>query len=93
MKLQYMARSFTREKFTSILTAETTIRYVSEDDGSLSDDPAFTLEVDKKGLRIFGKCPEITTQNDLQDFARLISDMWREHLTLAPKITQNLSGH
>ena len=43
------------------------------------------------GITFDGKL-EITSEDDLRDFARLIADVWNDHDKLAPKIITGI-GH
>lgn len=67
--------------------------YVAWTENSALENP-FTVKVSKSGLNFSGTLSkEIQTQRDLQDLARLITDSWKEHEKLAPKLFSSLSGH
>ncbi len=55
---------------------------------------AFTMEVRPSGLKFKGVLDkEISTEGELQDFAKLLSDVWQEHRRIKPKLATTLSGH
>lgn len=87
---EYFGRKFTKEKFDSI-DGNTYIQFREESSNVV--DP-FSIRVSKQGMNFKGYLDvPISSEKELQDFARLISDMWQEHRKLAPKIHTTLSGH
>ena len=52
----------------------------------------FFIEAGRAGVEMSGKFT-ISDFKDLQPFAKAVSDAWREHQRLLPKITRTLSGH
>ncbi len=55
---------------------------------------AFTIEVRPSGMKIKGVMTmEISSEGELQDFAKLLSDIWQEHRRIKPKLSTTLSGH
>lgn len=84
----YFGVHFFESKFDS-LDGKTKVAFVEQ---SGAEKP-FTVEVDSSGLRFKGDSPNICTERDLQEYARLVSDAWAQHRKLAPKIHTSLSGH
>lgn len=78
--LKYLNTEFKREKYSS-LSGMTTVRLEQ-----ITGHPyPFKICCDSAGINFDGiLC--IESQSELQDFARLIGDAWKEHLLLAPKI-------
>lgn len=79
---------FVRDKFSGLLgkTLVTFSDYEHE----------LTIIADQTGIRF--DCPKtaavtISTEKDLQDLAKAVSDAWVDHVKLAPKLTTTLSGH
>lgn len=52
----------------------------------------FQIEASRQGVKLRGEL-ELTQFVDLQPFAKAVTDAWREHLKLVPKISKTLSGH
>ncbi len=85
----YFGTNFIVTKHDS-LDGKTTISYTEQS----KEAAPFTVKVTKSGMRFEGKLvQEIVTERDLQDFAKLVSDVWVEHRKLAPKISTSLSEH
>lgn len=54
----------------------------------------FQIKVSQSGLLFEGHLQgEISTEGDLQKFAKFLSDCWTEHRKLAPKLVTTLAGH
>lgn len=75
---------FLRTKFDS-LDGKTVVALTSEDD-------KFQLKASRSGVMINGEL-EIEGMQELDQFAKLLSDAWKEHLRLKPKLQSSLSGH
>jgi hypothetical protein len=74
---------FIYEKFSG-LDGLTKVSFIST---HASDDP-FTIVADQKGVAFKGRTAEpIATMSDLQGLAELISEAWKEHKKLVPKIS------
>lgn len=54
---------------------------------------AFTLKATPAGIQIGSMKKVITTMDELQDFARMVSDLWTEHKRITPKLTTTFAGH
>ncbi len=78
-------KEFTRTKFSS-MEGHTVVAF------DVEGDDLFLLSARPRGLELEGKF-ELTTEQELQDFAKLISEAWSEHRKLKPKLVQTLSGH
>lgn len=56
--------------------------------------PPFEIRATQAGVYFTGRLDgEISTEQDLSNFAELVSDSWMEHQKLAPKLSRTLSGH
>lgn len=54
----------------------------------------FTIVVSPSGVSFKGvMVGELQTQNELQDFAKLFGEVWKERLKLRPQIVTSESGH
>ena len=49
-------------------------------------DGDFTIMADRRGVRLTGLSPHIETMKDLQEFARVLSEAWKKHLSLKIKL-------
>lgn len=77
---------FVREKGDSLM-GKTVVRHtLTDENGGKAD---FYLEASRTGLVVKGNM-EITTQSDLQEYAKTVSDAWTDHRKLVPKITKSL---
>ncbi len=84
-----MGMTFKRSKFSALIDGLTTVTYVEQ----VGTDDEFTITVNQKGMRIRGHLvATITSEKDLQDFARLISDCWKDHKKLVPKVSVGFGG-
>lgn len=55
---------------------------------------AFTIKINPEGMWFTGTSEmKITTEAELQDFAKMISNIWSEQRKLRPKLTTSLAGH
>lgn len=57
-----------------------------------TEDSSFSMRASKAGVTFEGKLA-IENQQELQQFAKLMSDVWVDHRKLVPKLTGTLSGH
>jgi hypothetical protein len=48
--------------------------------------PPFQIICTGRGVRLEGKSCTVTDMQDLQDFAKAVSEAWKQHLMLKPKI-------
>ncbi len=86
---EFFGVKFLYAKF-SALDGHTTVTF-EEQSGK---DKPFTIKVNQTGLWFENKLEKkITNMDELQDWARLVSKAWAEHVKLAPKITSTFSGH
>ena len=86
---RYFGVDFNVVKFDG-LDGKTIVAY-QENSG---ESEPFEVRVSRSGMTFKGKLSsEICTENDLQDFAKMIADIWQEHRKLAPKLNQTLAGH
>jgi hypothetical protein len=74
---------FTREK-VSALTGDTEVRLTLAADNSPF--PPFRLIADKQGIRLEGKTPVVEDMAGLQELAKAVSGIWKEHEKLKTKI-------
>lgn len=52
-----------------------------------TDDPmGFEIWADKRGIQLRGYSPPLEGESDLQDLAKVVSDAWREHLKMKPRL-------
>ena len=85
MKKQYFGVDFNVTKFDS-LDGKTIVSYQEDSE----ETEPFEVRVSRSGMTFKGKLStEICTERELQDFARMISDIWQEHRRLAPKLSSN----
>lgn len=84
MTKEYFGHKFEVTKFSSIADGRTKVRYSTTN---------FYAEADQAGVIFNGVTPLIGSHSELQDYARFVSDVWTEHMRLAPKIETNLAGH
>lgn len=86
---EYFGAKFLRTKFSGI--DGRTIVTFQEQTGK--DNP-FEIRLTPSGMSFSGKLEkEISSMDELQDWARLISACWGEHERLRPKITKSFAGH
>lgn len=81
-----MAKTFAYDKYDG-LDGKTKISLVT-----INEPQTFSSISDPQGLTLKGEIV-IKSEKELQEFARLISDMWSEHRKLAPKILRTTTGH
>lgn len=63
-------------------------------EGMTANVDPFTITATPSGISFKGSMlGEMTSQNDLQDFAKLFSEVWKERLKLRPQIVTTPSGH
>ena len=85
MNKQYFGTDFKIEKFTNF-DGGTIVSYTQTD----TENP-YKLSATELGVRFEGKL-EIQGEDNLRDLARLIADVWKDHVKIAPKIT-SVTGH
>jgi hypothetical protein len=76
---------FERKKI-SALTGNTEVHF------SL-DSSDFKIIADQSGIRLRGESPTLYENEELQSFAKAVSDAFKDHLKLKPKLVSTLSGH
>ena len=81
---QYFNVYFIVDKYSD-LANRTVISYTQD-----APNP-YAMKATPMGITFEGKL-EITSEEDLRDFARLIADVWNDHQKLAPKIIVG-NGH
>lgn len=54
--------------------------------------PVFSLLASREGVLVRGAI-KFESNADLQAFAKALSDAWKDHLSLKPKIVTSLAGH
>lgn len=74
---------FTRTKISG-LSGNTEVRFTDTSKDALY--PPFTIVADKLGVRFEGRSNPITGMDNLEDLAKLVSESWKEHEALKPKI-------
>ncbi len=80
-----MPLEFGRTKLDSLM-GYTVVRYTPK------DNDGFFFEASRKGVKLKGEI-EVTEFTDLQPLAKALSDAWRDHKKLIPKIEKTLTGH
>lgn len=79
-----------KTKFTG-LDGRVVVAFVQKN--STKVDP-FTITASPSGISFKGTMEgEFTKQNDLEVFAKLFSEIWKERLRLRPSIVTSPSGH
>lgn len=53
----------------------------------------FDIAANIEGVVLSGISPALDSYGELNDFAKALSDAYKDHLTLKPKIVTNISGH
>lgn len=80
----------TKTKFTG-MDGRTVVAFVQKDGHAV--DP-FTITASPSGVSFKGiMVGEFSGQNDLQEWAKLMGDVWRERLKLRPSIVTTPAGH
>lgn len=83
MMTEYFGTKFYKDKFTR-LDGLTVVSWVED---AVVATP-FTVCADRTGVNFKGTLKEpISDKKQLNDFARLIADAWKEHVKLAPKVS------
>jgi hypothetical protein len=89
---KYFGHEFIMDKY-SALDGKTKVCWIQKSTDDTPLENAFVVEVDSAGMRFRGNSPTIQTTKDLRDWAKMIDDVWREHLKLAPELYTTPSGH
>lgn len=72
------------------LDGRTTVTYT---ENNASDNP-FKITCTAQGITLSGKMEKVLTSNDeLQDFARLIAEAWKDHTRLKPRIITSVTDN
>lgn len=53
----------------------------------------FAVVASAKGVRMEGVSEYIFGQEELQKFAKILSDAWADHLSLKPNLMEGVHGH
>lgn len=80
---------FLREK-VSALSGETEIRFTETCEGEDKPFPPFRVVASKPGIRFEGKSMPVTSMEELQDLAKVVSDAWAAHRSLIPKLSEGV---
>ena len=89
MLVKYFNTDFLKTKYTAI--DNKTIVAFTEQSGSAHE---FSVKASGQGIWFEGALShKIDNEKELNDFARLIGDAWKEHQKLAPKIVMTAAGH
>lgn len=84
-----MGIAYQKEKYDS-LDGKTVVSYIEDTD---QPDP-FTAKMNRSGMSFQGTMHyQITSEKELEEFAKFVADCWAEHKRLAPKILTTISGH
>lgn len=74
---------FTKTKFEG-LDGKVVVSYVSGDSSQ-------EIRATRQGLEVRGV--RVTTEQELDQLAKMVSEAWGEHRRLKPKLVTSLSGH
>jgi hypothetical protein len=86
MHAEYFGTTFYIEKYTALDDGRARVKYVEDGVTVLP----FKCEASAEGVNFAGSLKKpLTSRAELQDFARLIADVWTEHIKLAPRITKS----
>ena len=81
---EFFGTAFLRTKYSAIESGKTTVSY-EEQSGF---EKPFRIMITQEGMWFMGTLEKkITSNQELQDFAKLISVCWGEHTKLAPKLS------
>lgn len=70
-----------------------TIEFHFTEESTWGKDDAFVIKADAQGIRFEGKSPVMESTEDLQVFAKAVTDAYKSHSILKPKLTLNERGH
>lgn len=82
--MQIGKQKFVKTKYDS-LDGKVIVAYTTEDS-------AFSMKASRAGVTFQGELT-LESQAELQEFAKLLSDVWTDHRKLVPKLSSTLSGH
>jgi predicted Zn-dependent protease with MMP-like domain len=85
-----MSAKYNREKKDSLL-GETVVEFREVNDAA--EETGFKIIGSPRGVELSGSSSVFTSNSDLQLFAKAVSDAWREHEKLRPKIIASIAGH
>jgi hypothetical protein len=83
---------FLREK-VSALSGETEVRFTEIVEGEDKPFPPFRLIATKLGVRFEGRSMPVTSIEELQDLAKVVSDAWTAHRSLQPKLEEGVKDY
>jgi hypothetical protein len=75
--------TFTRQVLPDLATGLTQVKF---------DGGTCALVASRRGVSVTGELT-ITDISDLREFARVMTDAWKEHRKLMPNLKANLAGH
>lgn len=78
---------FTVEKYSSIMDGKTYVSFTSP------TNPPFKATAGANGISFMGVSHVISTMSELNAFAELVGELWKEHVKLAPNLRESLTGH
>jgi len=71
-------------KRTSLADQETEVVFQAED---------FRIIARKQGISFHGASEFIEDRKGLEQFAQMIAEAWKAHISLKPQLTKSLGGH
>ena len=80
MIARYGKWEFTKEKIDGIIDGKTSVVF---------DRGGFRVKCGPSGVSLGGSILLLESQADLEAFAKLVTDAWKEHRKLVPKIATN----
>lgn len=78
---------------TDALDGQVEVKYTQQVEGKDAPFPPFRIVARRDGVHFEGTSAKITDMKDLQEFAKIVSDAWKDHTSLQVKIATTLSGH
>lgn len=76
---------FNKRKESSLL-GHTVVLYEHAGGKDVSTSDPFIIEASQFGVSMSGESPLLENRSDLEEYARIVSDAWLDHLALRPKI-------
>ncbi len=87
--IEFAGMKFTKTKFDG-LDGKTVVGFTEMSDEATP----FSVRMTKSGMTMQGKMSkEICTQDDLEAFARFVTNAWMEREKLRQKLSTTLAGH
>lgn len=88
MEIKRGSMNFERVKYSGV-DGVTKVRYTQDTSDKLN---AFYIEAGRFGVKLNGGLA-LESYDDLQAFAKVLSDAWADHKKLVPKLVPTFSGH